>query len=904
MLNLYARIQRPLFASSRRCFHISCNLNTSSHPLQLVDNECNDLLPWLRHKSGAEITSHLSIGKSSYGWSLFASKPIQAGDCMLKVPHSVQLTQDNLPPKVSSLLGKDVSNTAKLALVILLHQKLGQASEWAPYISCLPPVEEMHNTIFWSDEELETIKISYLYNETLKHKDHIENEFSSIQHIPIAEHFNHDASSELTIASIEQVSKFIAGKNYAPGDEVLIKYDDIPNAPLLLHFGFIIPSNKYNTVQVEINLPQHDQLLEMKLDLLNKHKTLSLKYPNKLDSRGIRYMVKEVKSSIGKGRGIPQGLQLQDLALEATQNDGRLTRIPLKNRTREMEAHQFLNLRFNDMIENYNAALEDATGLRSPRWGASDSQIWFSMAEKLLRNLEGLVERTCSTKTEAKLLVNGLRSAGLVKSLLSSITVNRPTKTCPYKSICEIRYDNLEAHLTQLPRIVHTRENPDKLLDTITDHHISHTAMLILCVRIQRPFFATPLRCFRISCNINTSSSYPQQPADNECNDFLPWLRRKSGAEISSQLTVGKSSYGWSLFACEPIQAGDCILKVPYSVQLAPDNLHPKVSSLLGADVGNVAKLALVILLHQKLGQASEWAPYILWSNEELEMIKISSLYDETLKHKAQIEKDFSSIKHVLDRFPEYFDDVTLHKFKHAYNLDFFNHNAFSETDVLSDDFTQFSEVIADENYAPGDEVLIRYGKFSNNRLLLDFGFIFPSNKYDKVHVEVDVPQHDHLCAMKLDLLDRHTTPALRDVNELHSSGNCFMVMEVKSSSGKGRGIPQALRAFARVVCCTSHEELQDLSMEATQNDGRLARIPLKNRVREMEAHQFLHSRFDHMIEKRNAALQSLARHSSPPLSGKHTQRMQLARDFLTGELQILISASTWLKNYCKTLKH
>ena len=88
-------------------------------------------------------------------------------------------------------------------------------------------------------------------------------------------------------------------------------------------------------------------------------------------------------------------------------------------------------------------------------------------------------------------------------------------------------------------------------------------------------------------------------------------------------------------------------------------------------------------------------------------------------------------------------------------------------------------QVIADENYAPGDEVLIRYGKFSNNRLLLDFGFIFPSNKYDKVHVEVDVPQHDHLRAMKLDLLDRHTTPALKDVNELHSSGNCFMVMYV-----------------------------------------------------------------------------------------------------------------------------
>ncbi|KAJ0690377.1 putative armadillo-like helical protein [Helianthus annuus] len=94
-----------------------------------------------------------------------------------------------------------------------------------------------------------------------------------------------------------------------------------------------------------------------------------------------------------------------------------------------------------------------------------------------------------------------------------------------------------------------------------------------------------------------------------QCGDFLPWLRHKSGAEISSVLSIGKSIYGRSLFACKPIQAGDCILKVPYSVQLAPDNLHPSINSLLGEDVGNVAKLALVILLHQRLAEASEWAP-------------------------------------------------------------------------------------------------------------------------------------------------------------------------------------------------------------------------------------------------------------------------------------------------------
>ncbi|KVI09768.1 Rubisco LS methyltransferase, substrate-binding domain-containing protein [Cynara cardunculus var. scolymus] len=494
------------------------------------------------------------------------------------------------------------------------------------------------------------------------------------------------------------------------------------------------------------------------------------------------------------------------------------------------------------------------------------------------------------------------------------------------------------------------------------------------------------------------------QYVDEDCADFLPWLRQKAGVEISSVLSIGKSIYGRSLFACKPIQAGDCILKVPYSVQLAPDNLLPSISSLLGEEVTDVAKLALVILVHQKLGQASEWAPYIsclptiaemhstiFWSDEELKMIRISSLYQETLKHKVQIEKDFSSIKHVLDRFPEFFEDVTLHNFKHAYNLvesrawistrgvsmipfaDFFNHDGFSETDVLSAEFEQVSEVtssslrimsihsrpflailgvvIADENYAPGDQVLIRYGKFSNARLLLDFGFILPCNKYDKVclesngscrlsktffyqsliikrsifllpwmhhnplvQVEVSVPHRDHLRAMKLDLLDKHTTPPLKGVNDFSSLGNGFLVMEVKSSSGKGRGIPQSLRALARVVCCTSSQvlviykdkifvcspELQDLATEATQNDGGLARIPLKNRAREVQAHQFLRLRFDHIIDNYNAALESLTHHSS--LLGKHARRMQVARGLLIGELRVLESASAWLKNYCETL--
>ncbi|PWA94972.1 SET domain-containing protein [Artemisia annua] len=465
---------------------------------------------------------------------------------------------------------------------------------------------------------------------------------------------------------------------------------------------------------------------------------------------------------------------------------------------------------------------------------------------------------------------------------------------------------------------------------------------------------------------------------DEECSHLLPWLRQKAGAEISSHLTIGKSVYGRSLFASKPIQAGDCILKIPHSLDLTADNLHPSVSSLLGEGVDDDVKLALVVLLHQKLGQASELAPYIsclprveemhntmLWSNDELEMIKTSLLYEITLQIKDIIEEEFLNIKHVLDRFPEYFEDVTLHKFKHAYNLDFFNHDIDSETRVLNDDFEPVSKVIAGKNYAPGDEVFIRYKDVTNDKLLLQYGFMNPSSEYHTVLVEFTVPQHDHLHAMKLDLLDRHLIPDEMGLNVI----NWFIVRNVERSCVEGRGISIELRAFARVAMESgslfpqkmpqwmgiplgettlplpfpiiwSSCELQQLAMEATEDDGHLARVPLKNKAREMEAHQFLRLRFDDMIENHSAALeansvafkyydyrflcpskiiyyntsssctrvhenlqQSLTRAASPTLSGKCARRMQLARDLLTNDLQILRSASVWLKNYCEALK-
>ncbi|PRQ58965.1 putative [Ribulose-bisphosphate carboxylase]-lysine N-methyltransferase [Rosa chinensis] len=419
----------------------------------------------------------------------------------------------------------------------------------------------------------------------------------------------------------------------------------------------------------------------------------------------------------------------------------------------------------------------------------------------------------------------------------------------------------------------------------------------------------------------------------SESDDFLSWLERKSGTEISSALSIGKSTLGTALFASKTIRAGDCILKVPYSVQLAPDNLAPELRALLGDRVGDVAKVAIVILLEQKMGQDSEWAPYIsrlprpeemhstiFWSEDELEMICRSSLYQETINQRSLVEKEFLAVRRALEHFPEMFQSISCKDFMHAYALvtsrawgsrkgyslipfaDFLNHDGTSESVVLSDDDRHFSEVIADRNYAQGEQVLIRYGKFSNATLLLDFGFTLPYNIHDQVQIQVNIPHHDILRDLKLELLKRHHRPINNDINGFNSSVDCFTIKEVKSGSGNGKGIPQSLRAFARVLCCTSCEELSDLANEAVEHDGRLARRPLTNRSREIEAHQMLMEKLTQLAEDCDASFKSLGPVSSPVTFERPSLRKQMARDLLNGELRILKSACAWLKDYCTTL--
>ncbi|KAF8101943.1 hypothetical protein N665_0201s0239 [Sinapis alba] len=459
------------------------------------------------------------------------------------------------------------------------------------------------------------------------------------------------------------------------------------------------------------------------------------------------------------------------------------------------------------------------------------------------------------------------------------------------------------------------------------------TVKLIVFHQQRRTFTSSLAKRFSFNSQSLTESQ-AQAALDKECIDFLPWLEQVAGAKITNTLSIGKSVYGRTLFASKVIHAGDCILKVPFNAQITPDELPTDVRVSLTDEVGNIGKLAALVMIERNTGQNSRWFPYIsrlpqlsdmhstiFWGENELNVIRCSAVHKETVKQKAQIEKDFSL---VAQAFKQHLHNVierpALENFMYAYALvgsrawetskgislipfaDFMNHDGFSASIVLSDEDNQLSEVTADRDYSPGDEVLIRYGEFSNATLMLDFGFTLSYNTHDEVQIQMDVPNDDPLRNMKLGLLQNHYTRSVKDINIFHSSCDTFTIKEVKSATGKGKGIPQSLRAFARLLCCTTPQELNDLSKEAEQNDGRLARLPFKDRSRELEAHKIILSHINRLIEDHSICIKELEASNYHFESQRFTVRRQMARDLLLGELRVLKSAAEWLNHYCTNL--
>ncbi|XP_024403343.1 ribulose-1,5 bisphosphate carboxylase/oxygenase large subunit N-methyltransferase, chloroplastic isoform X2 [Physcomitrium patens] len=377
-----------------------------------VHTAFSPLLAWLESRGETEALTSLTIGNTNQGRALLSIRHIKRGEQVLRVSRELMITPNRLPSCVEESLSEDVNEWSRLALFQLLHKHAGKASPWEPYIRCLPPLRGLQNTVFWRDEELELLRQSNVYDQTEHRKTLISNQFDlvqavvnkypelfgetvtlesfkhaycvassrswgvealgSITMVPFVDMFNHDSSARALLAYYEEegYAEVVADKDYNQGSQVVITYGTLPNSSLALDFGFTLPDNPHDEVQIWMEAPSGDPLRAEKLKLLRDHGIATDPFCDGTESGGAWFGLREISSPAARGKGIPRALrtfvrvisasttkELEAMAEDAKRRQGRLAQRPLKD-GKEARALKLLLDNIEQCVSSHRSALK------------------------------------------------------------------------------------------------------------------------------------------------------------------------------------------------------------------------------------------------------------------------------------------------------------------------------------------------------------------------------------------------------------------------------------------------------------------------------------------------------------------------------------------------------------------
>ncbi|XP_024524044.1 SET domain-containing protein 4 isoform X2 [Selaginella moellendorffii] len=465
--------------------------------------------------------------------------------------------------------------------------------------------------------------------------------------------------------------------------------------------------------------------------------------------------------------------------------------------------------------------------------------------------------------------------------------------------------------LCELAAVAASRTNPNPLPHC--PHHSLATARIIS----PKPYGGMRASSRRITGARSFTASF--SPGDRQCpewKDFLAWLNKRGGLGKNTAVTIGMSQYGRALFATRRVPAGSRFLEIPRIAIITPENVPSQVSHLLSTS-NPKTRLSLFLLSEKHKAQESQWAPYLRClpqlgdiesTDEELAWLKHSPTYRETMECLKIIKSEF----HVLEAnvFPwcrDVLGEVSLTDFMHAYSTvssrswesregdltmsmipfaDFFNHDHNCQTRLSYDKEKDCAVAVADQDYKAGDEIFLSYGSTPNSILAVDYGFAVASNPHEQVEVPMGVSLTDPLRDLKLQTLSRHNMST--DLNDDGSpSGRKRFTFRDSDLAERGSMAVAPLRAFARLICAESYEDLEEMAEESITHDVFYALSPRRDERKESEAVSFVCTQIKQQVDQHSKALKDLDDDREIPLS-----RKSILRNILTGELRVLRNLS------------
>jgi len=257
---------------------------------------------------------------------LKATSAIEADQVVLEVPRSLFLTlSDSIRnhPELKNVFSdftvwSAVSQSPDVILAIrLLYEKhSAKNSPWKPWIDLLP--HSYTSTLFWSARDLDLLAAGNLYHMTKRHKQQIESEYVTVLRQTLAKRFpqtfkpsiytedewmwamgtiysrategvvdggeqrfivpmmdmaNHSFEAVAThgFDAPSNTFRITSTAGIAANTQMFINYGPIGNAKLLHVYGFCVPNNPYDYVQMFLGMDPAAELYEQKKEILAQH---------------------------------------------------------------------------------------------------------------------------------------------------------------------------------------------------------------------------------------------------------------------------------------------------------------------------------------------------------------------------------------------------------------------------------------------------------------------------------------------------------------------------------------------------------------------------------------------------------------------------------------------------------
>jgi hypothetical protein len=284
-------------------------------------------------------------------------------------------------------------------------------------------------------------------------------------------------------------------------------------------------------------------------------------------------------------------------------------------------------------------------------------------------------------------------------------------------------------------------------------------------------------------------------------SSYAHWVKNEMNIEIDPRLTIFEHSCSTpdqierGIQALTDIPAETTLAIVRFNSLLCVEsNVEDESLRILQSELREDDALSLLLLYECSLGTSSKWYKHIQvipeqyhsvvnYSEDELEYLKGSNLYELTKRWKVQIRNDYDEILQVLNKYN--IDQTKLFGGELAFDryvwalcsiwsrcitavrrgkslrcfvpfIDLLNHRPGAQVGHAFNENTDCLHLYSAQSFGAGQEIYLSYGSCSNSRLLMLYGFALPGNSDDSVELWGNMAETTSDYNLKLALLKRN----------------------------------------------------------------------------------------------------------------------------------------------------